>query len=202
MLSQTAEYAMRAALCLARHHGEALTTLAIAEEMQIPSSYLSKVLQFLGRARIVRSQRGQGGGFVLLRDPAAISLLDVMDAVDPIARIERCPLEVEDHCLELCPLHRRLDDAIAQVREAFGATTLGELLVDETRRTKHRYAPAAHTARQANVSAKAATKAAEKAEKIATKAAAQGAKAPAKKASTKSPTPSSPPSKAKAKSRA
>ena len=128
MLSQTAEYALRAVLCLARHHGDPLTTGTIAEEMKVPASYLSKVLQSLGRARLVRSQRGIGGGFVLMQEPEEITILDVMDAVDPINRIESCPLDLEEHCEKLCPLHRRLDAAIAEVRSAFGSTKLSEII--------------------------------------------------------------------------
>ncbi|MBW2734937.1 MAG: Rrf2 family transcriptional regulator, partial [Deltaproteobacteria bacterium] len=129
--SQTAEYALRAALALARDHPKAMTTQQIAKQMQIPASYLAKVLQALARGQVVRSQRGLGGGFSLRRPPEQITLLEVLEPVDPIKRIKSCPLDVDDHQVNLCPLHRRLDAAIAQVREAFSKTTLAELVYDE-----------------------------------------------------------------------
>ena len=117
--SQTIEYALRAAVWLADHEG-GQTTQQIAEATQVPSSYLSKVLQGLRRAGLVVGQRGQGGGFTLARPAAEISVLDVMDAVEPTRRIETCP--------RLCPLHRKLDDALGHVAKVFADTSLAELV--------------------------------------------------------------------------
>lgn len=128
VLSQTAEYAMRAVVWLAGHSGNGLcTTQQIAEHTRIPAGYLAKILQSLSRAGIVRSQRGLGGGFRLARSADQISVFEVLQAVDPIQRIQRCPLDVEDH-QDLCPLHRRLDQAIAHVEQAFRECSIGELL--------------------------------------------------------------------------
>ncbi|NUQ01687.1 MAG: Rrf2 family transcriptional regulator, partial [Armatimonadetes bacterium] len=94
MISQTAEYALRAIVCLAAQPEGRLTTPQIAGATRVPAGYLSKVLQLLGRAGLVRSQRGLGGGFVLARPAELISVLDVVNAVDPIQRITGCPLEL------------------------------------------------------------------------------------------------------------
>ncbi|MBS2018904.1 MAG: Rrf2 family transcriptional regulator [Deltaproteobacteria bacterium] len=126
MLSQTVEYALRAIVWLAAHD-DGQTTQAIAEGTKVPASYLSKVLQGLQRADLVQSRRGVGGGFALARSPRTIRVLDVVQAVDPIARIRTCPLGNPAHGTRLCPLHRRLDDAIASVERAFKSTTIQEL---------------------------------------------------------------------------
>ncbi len=128
MISQTAEYALRAAVCLAAATDGRLTTPQIAEQTCVPAGYLSKVLQSLGRAGIVQSQRGLGGGFRLARDPAQVTILEVINAVDPVQRIASCPLHLAAHQAQLCPLHQRLDDALAAVEEAFQNTVLSELL--------------------------------------------------------------------------
>ncbi|MFN2370143.1 MAG: Rrf2 family transcriptional regulator [Candidatus Krumholzibacteriia bacterium] len=128
MFSQTVEYAMRAMLALAAGDGTPTTTRQIAEAMLVPQSYLSKVLQALVRGGLVFSTRGLRGGFVLTRPAAQINLLEIMDIVNPIRRIESCPLDLEGHSSQLCPLHRRLDQAMAMVQEAFASTTLAELL--------------------------------------------------------------------------
>lgn len=128
MFSQTVEYALRAVLCLAHTPGEPRTAQYIAETMSIPQSYLAKVMQGLVRQGLVTSQRGLRGGFVLVNEPADQSLLEIVNAVDPIKRIESCPLGIESHNPNLCPLHRRLDAAIASVEEAFAETTLQEIL--------------------------------------------------------------------------
>ena len=68
MISQTAEYALRAVVCLARSAPERRWTVRdIHEQTDVPEGYLSKVMQLLARAKIVRSQRGRTGGFRLER---------------------------------------------------------------------------------------------------------------------------------------
>lgn len=133
MLSQTTEYALRTIAWLAGQDGTPQTTKQIAEATRVPSGYLSKILQTLGRAGLVRSQRGLHGGFTLARDPSEISPLDVINVIDPFQRIRTCPLGIESHAAELCPLHRRLDDAMAQIESAFASIKISDLLMEESK---------------------------------------------------------------------
>ncbi|MFO1021906.1 MAG: Rrf2 family transcriptional regulator [Planctomycetales bacterium] len=128
MLSQTVEYALRAVVHLADESPDARTTQQISEATQVPKPYLSKVLQSLCRSGIVRSQAGIGGGMSLARSPDDLTILEVVNAVDPIVRIETCPLGLKTHGRRLCPLHRRLDNALAMLQESFGTTTLSQLM--------------------------------------------------------------------------
>ena len=130
MLSQSVEYALRAAVYLADQAPEARTTGQIAKVTRVPAAYLSKVLQGLVRAGVVQSQRGAGGGMSLVRDPAEITILEVVNAVEPIQRIRTCPLELASHGVRLCPLHKRLDNALAMMEDAFRNTTLAEVLAE------------------------------------------------------------------------
>ncbi|MBS2005023.1 MAG: Rrf2 family transcriptional regulator [Candidatus Obscuribacterales bacterium] len=132
MISQTAEYALRAVVLLAMHPESSFTTQQIAQSTKVPFAYLSKVLQALVRANLMRSQRGLGGGFTLAQPASAITILSVINAVDPIARITTCPLGLEEHGLNLCALHKRLDDATAMVEKVFADTTIGDLLLRPT----------------------------------------------------------------------
>jgi Rrf2 family protein len=70
--------------------GAPLTAQQIATETKVPTDYLFKVLQSLSRARLVQAQRGKNGGFSLMKDPADISIYDVVQAVDPIKRVRYC----------------------------------------------------------------------------------------------------------------
>jgi len=130
MFSQTVEYALRAVVHLAMQEGRALKTSDIAERTKVPHAYLSKVLQGLRAQGIVQLQRGIGGGVRLAQDPKTMTILDVVNAVDPIQRIDRCPLDLKTHGTHLCALHRRMDNAIMAMEEAFRSTTLAELLDD------------------------------------------------------------------------
>ena len=134
MISQTAEYALRAAVFLADQEGEPRTTAVIAEGTQLPAGYLAKVMQLLSRGRVVNSQRGLHGGFTLIKDPAELTVLEVINAVDPIQRFHECPLKIQTHGSELCPLHRKLDDAGQMLEESFGDTTIASLLSVPNRR--------------------------------------------------------------------
>src|SRR5262249_40511360 len=84
MLSQTTEYALRAIVVLAEEPVVPWTAHAISAKTLVPADYLIKVLQPLTRAGLVTAQRGRNGGFVLTRPPEAISVLDVVNAVDPL----------------------------------------------------------------------------------------------------------------------
>jgi Rrf2 family protein len=134
MISQTAEYALRAVVLLGSRLKTPLTTAQIAAETRVPAGYLSKVLQALGRSGLVQAQRGLHGGFVLTRSLDELTVLDVINAVDPLVRIGRCPLGLAAHGTRMCALHRRLDEGIAQVEALFGGTTIGQLLAGESRR--------------------------------------------------------------------
>ncbi len=130
MISQTAEYALRAVVCLGTDPGLPLTTQEVASRTKVPAGYLSKVLQSLGRAELVKAQRGLRGGYVLTRSLDELTVLEVINAVDPIKRIKRCPLGLESHRERMCSLHKRLDEGMAMVESLFGATTLGQLLAE------------------------------------------------------------------------
>lgn len=132
MISQTAEYALRATVFLAMNSPKAFTVHEIATVTKVPAAYLSKVMQSLAKANILHSQRGVGGGFTLAVSPDRLSILDVVNAVDPITRIRTCPLDLKSHGTRLCSLHTRLDNACAQIEKAFGDTTLSELLEKPT----------------------------------------------------------------------
>lgn len=130
MLSQTVEYALRAAVYLATRPGEAVTTEEVAERTRVSAPYLAKIMQSLAKKGLVRSQRGVGGGVTLARAAEDVTILEVVNAVEPLQRITVCPLGLPTHGTRLCPLHARLDSAIAAVEEAFGKTTLAEVLAE------------------------------------------------------------------------
>jgi Rrf2 family nitric oxide-sensitive transcriptional repressor len=132
VFSQTVEYALRAVVHLADHSPSPRTTDQIAAATLVPKPYLSKVIQGLCAAQILQSKRGVGGGVALVKSPSELTILDVVNAVEPIARIRQCPLGLKTHGLRLCPLHKRMDNALAMVEAAFRQTTLAEVLAEPT----------------------------------------------------------------------
>lgn len=130
MFSKTVEYALRAIVHLAQHTPDAQKTSQIAESTKVPPAYLSKVLQGLQVAGLVKMQRGIGGGVSLVDSPDDLTILDIVNAVEPIERIRTCPLELKGHGTRLCALHRRMDKAIEETEKAFRSTTLAEILAE------------------------------------------------------------------------
>jgi len=129
MISQTSEYALRAALYLAARSDPGLASAhEISEATRVPVGYLQKILRMLSRHGILEAHRGTNGGFSLAKVPSAISVLDILNASDTtIPRIERCPLGIKGHT-SLCALHRMLDAEMARSERTFAATTLADLL--------------------------------------------------------------------------
>ena len=130
MLPRTAEYAVRAAVLLARHYGERLVSAdEIATVVGAPRNYLSKTLNTLVRSGVLTSMRGPGGGFALAKTPDLISVAEVIDVfADAQPRPQRCLLE-DRPCDALfpCAAHRRWVTITRIAREPLVATTIGEL---------------------------------------------------------------------------
>jgi len=134
MFSQTVEYALRATVHLAMNNDRPQKTNQIADATQVPTAYLAKVLRELNRHGLVHSQRGLGGGISLAKSPEEMTILEVVNAVDPVTRIKTCPLQLPSHGIQLCALHRRMDNALAMVESAFAETTLAEILEESNER--------------------------------------------------------------------
>jgi Rrf2 family transcriptional regulator, nitric oxide-sensitive transcriptional repressor len=127
MISKTAEYALRAAVWMAKSPDHAYSANTLAEVTKVPRRYLHTVLQDLVRAGLVNSQPGPGGGYSLVKPADSVTILDVVNAVAPLERITHCPLGLVSHT-QLCPLHKELDSAYATAQAALARVTLGELV--------------------------------------------------------------------------
>jgi Rrf2 family protein len=129
MLSQTAEYALRAALSMAEYPDEATRVGELARRLQVPQNYLSKTLHQLARAGILASTRGKHGGFRLARPPEEISLYEI---VAPFERFEgkRPCLLGRSVCSDAtpCAAHDRWKDVKARTNAFFQDTSLKDLI--------------------------------------------------------------------------
>jgi Rrf2 family protein len=93
-ISAKVDYAVRALIEIAASPGGPRSAEAISTAQDIPRDFLLSVLADLRRAGILASQRGQAGGWVLLADPASVSIADVIRAVDgPLVRVHGLPPE-------------------------------------------------------------------------------------------------------------
>lgn len=130
MLSSTAEYALRAVLFLAEHPARCpMRAGELAVALRVPPNYLAKILHQLVKLEILRSSRGRNGGFELAISPARLTLLQVVEAFDPVRRRRRCLLgrkECGDR--NACPVHSRWKVLAEEIVRFFRRTTVGDLL--------------------------------------------------------------------------
>lgn len=125
LLSEACDYGLRAVIWMAqRPPAEPQKVKDIAEGIRAAPGYLIKVLQELAKAGILTARRGSQGGFTLKSDPAKLTALDVINAIDPLERIESCPLQLEAHEAGLCQMHRCIDEAMEKIEETFRQATI------------------------------------------------------------------------------
>jgi Rrf2 family protein len=89
-MNEGVEWALHSCVNLSWAPGEAITAKRLAAFYNLPTAYLNKQLQALTRAGILTSVPGPKGGFQLARDPGAISLLDVVVAIEGPDEAFRC----------------------------------------------------------------------------------------------------------------
>src|SRR5690349_15852799 len=121
------EYAVRTIVLLA-NTSEPQSTEPIAKATHVPPGNPTKGPQCLGRSGLVTETASKHDSFVLTHPSADITVRQVVNAVDPLRRITTCPLGLKSRGKVLCPLHKRLDDAIQMVENSFADTTILELL--------------------------------------------------------------------------
>jgi Rrf2 family protein len=138
MLSQTCEYALRAATYIAQH-GQDGPVLAkdIAADTGVPHQYLQKVLRELVRGRILSSARGIGGGFRLRKPPEKVYLVDLIDRFEDILAQTECPFgNPECGHRNPCPVHDQWRKVVDSYKSFLETTTLADLVAKKSRRRK------------------------------------------------------------------
>lgn len=132
MLTQTAEYALRAVVTIAAEpEGQPLRAARLADSLGIPQNYLSKTLYLLARAGVLESTRGKLGGFRLGRPANRIALVDVVELFDDVTGRRACLMgrsTCSDH--NPCAAHARWKGVSEQVAEFFRDTSIADLVAD------------------------------------------------------------------------
>jgi Rrf2 family protein len=129
ILSQTAMYAVRAALTLAEApEGTLVTVDEISGQLDVPRNYLSKILHAMARGGVLNSTRGPGGGFRLARPASELTLSDIVRHFDDLPGSSGCLLGRE-RCSDddPCAAHDRWKSVSASVQDFFNKTTLVDL---------------------------------------------------------------------------
>jgi Rrf2 family protein len=139
-ITRQADYAVRAVLYLAQLGPEQrAATSQIAQEEQIPPSFLAKIVSQLSVAGLLQTSRGARGGVSLARSPEEISLLEVVEAIDGPITLNECVAGVGACTFgETCPMRPVWCDTQAELVGRLKSTTFDRFLTNG-----HKTAPTA-----------------------------------------------------------
>jgi Rrf2 family protein len=128
-ITRQADYAVRAIRYLAQIGLEKkAATSQIAEEQDIPLSFLAKIIAQLSVAGLLQTMRGARGGVALARDPNEISLLEVVEAIDGPIQLNECVNGTHQCQITDCPLKHVWHDAQGDLVNRLQATTFGQFV--------------------------------------------------------------------------
>lgn len=127
--SRACELGIQAMLYLAMlPEGRPALVRDIAHDLNIPTPYLAKIMQNLSRARLVKSQKGPGGGLWLSRPARQIRLVEVVAAIDTLGAFDRCVLGLAECSSDnWCPVHPYWSSIKQEILQLLETKTLGEL---------------------------------------------------------------------------
>lgn len=130
MFSKSCEYGIRAVLHMAQHSDEKrlIEITEISDAQNIPKHFLSKILQQLVHHKILHSKRGARGGFTLNKKPEDIKLIDVVESIDGLSRVNDCVFGL-DKCIdeEPCPLHKQYKELREKILELLRSNNFKDL---------------------------------------------------------------------------
>ena len=135
-LTRRGDYAVRAALCLARGGGDGryIKIREVAQTMALPASYTPQVLRLLAEAGLAEARAGRDGGYRLTRPPGEVALLEVVEAAEGPFTLERCILRGGPcHWEQACAVHAAWSAAVQACRDSLRRTTLADLAAADAR---------------------------------------------------------------------
>ena len=126
-VSEGVSIAMHSMLLMAMAPDEILTTSFIAEKLHVSAAHLSKVIQRLNHANLVKSTRGPKGGSMLAKDKDEISLLEIFEAIEGPYSFSDCLLDVPLCKNGCCLMGCLLQDTNRKLVKELKERTLGRI---------------------------------------------------------------------------
>ena len=129
LITRDTDYAVRAIVFIARKRNEIISVSQLVKALRISKPFLRKILQILNKERLLRSYRGQGGGFMLARPINRISLAELIEIFQGKIELNQCIFK-KRFCpnIKTCKLKKRLDSIQKYVISELKNITLASLL--------------------------------------------------------------------------
>ena len=126
-LSKKSDYGLIALKHLAMCGERACNSGEIARFYHIPPELMAKVLQKLVQKGLLVSHQGINGGYALAKPASAISIADVIEALEGPIRMTPCEIKTDCRQLELCSVRDPLSKVKQKVVRVLGDTSILEL---------------------------------------------------------------------------
>lgn len=133
MFSKSCQYALQAVIAIAMQQstGKAVGLQEIASSQEIPSHFLSKILQLLVKHKVLNSTKGPGGGFRFAKAPEEINLFRIVEIVDGLDIFDRCGIGLKECSDEFpCPIHNEYKLIKNRIRQLLTDKSIAELAED------------------------------------------------------------------------
>jgi Rrf2 family protein len=131
-LNLTTDYAIRTVMFLAEH-GTLANSSEISAAMKIPQNYLIILTKKLRQAGLLRTRRGNAGGYVLAMKPEDITVFDIVAAMEDTTRVNRC-LEDDNYCSRNaaadCAVHKYFEGLQQTIDSSMKSMTVAKLIAE------------------------------------------------------------------------
>jgi Rrf2 family nitric oxide-sensitive transcriptional repressor len=127
-LSKTTSYALRILIFMGSHEERSCTADYLYQHLAIPKQYLRRLLTKLSKERLIVSQVGRNGGFVLGKPPEKIFISDIIDAVEGMESLNFCILGIINCSMKpKCAMHDLWEDVRTRMISTFSTTSLHDV---------------------------------------------------------------------------
>ncbi len=141
-LNLTTDYAIRTVLFMASTKGGLVTSVQIADTINVSSNYIFKIMRQLVNSGIVKQFRGAQGGYQLLKDPKDITLWEIIELMEPKSKINRC-LEDDHYCningTATCLVHKTYLYFQEQMENYFNSVSIQDILDGDIESKVHKF---------------------------------------------------------------
>ena len=129
LLTRNTDYAVRAVCYMAANRDRMVSVTEIVKNLKIPGPFLRKILQILSKKRMIKSYKGIGGGFVLVKAPNQIRLVELISIFQGALNLNECVFK-KMLCpnMKKCPLKKKIDKIEKYVVSQLSSITIGQLI--------------------------------------------------------------------------
>jgi len=134
IITRAVDYAVRMLIYLGKKgYGNLVTKKEVSEICNIPPLYLAKIAQTLSKNSIINIAKGSKGGYILIREPEDISLLEIIESMNGKIYLNQC---IKDQTIckfsDSCYVHKIWVNLTEEIRRKLNKITLKDLCINDT----------------------------------------------------------------------